>query len=144
MGSEMCIRDSTHFSLVDLPPDRGTGLRHRGRSAIGVSAPLFIGRAFVMPFIVQREVGFTVNRAIKALGKPIVLIALSCIVASAMTRFLLPTGTFPEFLFTGLAITTVYWLFVLPSLSKREWGHLAQLLPGKLGVRARNYLSANQ
>jgi len=113
-------------------------------AAIGVSAPLFIGRAFVMPFIVQREVGFTVNRAIKELGKPIVLIALSCIVASAMTRFLLPTGTLPEFLFTGLAITTVYWLFVLPSLSKREWGHLAQLLPGKLGVRARNYLSANQ
>ena len=42
-------------------------------AAIGVSAPLFIGRAFVMPFIVQREVGFTVNIAIKELGKPIVL-----------------------------------------------------------------------
>lgn len=104
-------------------------------AAAALALPGFFTRTIVLPLIIQKQIDLSIFRLYRSILKPILLLILAVTIAQNLVLELIAVDTFLTLLFSGAAISLVYWTLLLLSLSREEWGYIRKMLPDAITGR---------
>lgn len=101
-------------------------------ASVGIVAPLFLTRFFILPLIVQKEVGLSFSRIYKSLLVPVLYLTVATFICYQLKSYYFgDDGVLENIILFSLA-SMIYWFCALGSLTKKEWQHLVNILPTKI------------
>ncbi|MAL97830.1 MAG: hypothetical protein CL583_05185 [Alteromonadaceae bacterium] len=102
-------------------------------AALGASVPILIGRCLFLPWIINREIHYGIDKVYGELLLPSLLIGLAFIISTLLLRAVTVTTLFDLLLF-GVIISAVYWILSLLCLKPVERKYLVSMLPKKFST----------